>query len=392
MYQEIKYFNGLNTLRFFAAYLVVIHHAEQIRSKYDIFNLKQFSIFNNGGIAVTFFFVLSGFLISYLLLKELNRTNTVSVRSFYKRRILRIWPLYFLLIIIGTLVIPYVLKLIGHSYEFPYEFNDVIWYYIFFSPFMVNILFGHHLLEPLWSIGVEELFYIFWAPLYKTFKKHIIKIILGVIIFKILLLLLIPSLNLSPEVIKLIQMLKFEAMAIGGLAAYIIYNRQKEIEPSFLYSKAFQIIMISFILLRIFGFKFLKENSILFDYLFATPIASSLLLMSIFAWFIVNISVNKKSIIKLNNRIFEFLGGISYGIYMYHMLIIFGMVLLFKAQLAKMNDLASTVVFYFILTASVILVSYISKKIFEDRFLRLKTKFRLNLQTAKEQTQKQGII
>ena len=87
MFREIKYFKGLNSLRFFAAYLVVIHHAEQIRMKYGLFHLKEYSLFNNGGIAVTFFFVLSGFLISYLLLKERNTTNTIAVKNFYYRRI-----------------------------------------------------------------------------------------------------------------------------------------------------------------------------------------------------------------------------------------------------------------------------------------------------------------
>ena len=88
MYKDIKYFKGLNALRFFAAYLVVIHHAEQIRMKYGIFHLKEYSLFNNGGLAVTFFFVLSGFLISYLLFKESDVTNTISVKKFYFRRIL----------------------------------------------------------------------------------------------------------------------------------------------------------------------------------------------------------------------------------------------------------------------------------------------------------------
>ncbi|MBL7775483.1 MAG: acyltransferase, partial [Saprospiraceae bacterium] len=167
MYQQIKYFKGLNALRFFAAYLVVLHHAEQIRLKNGLFNLKGLPLFNNGGIAVTFFFVLSGFLISYLLLKEQRETNTVSIKKFYARRMLRIWPLYYLLVFIGTLIVPFFLGLIGHSYEMPYAFKDVILYYIFFSPFMVNVLFGHHFLEPLWSIGVEEVFYILWAPMFK---------------------------------------------------------------------------------------------------------------------------------------------------------------------------------------------------------------------------------
>ncbi|MGB1018524.1 MAG: acyltransferase family protein, partial [Chitinophagales bacterium] len=98
MYKNIKYFKGLNALRFIAAYLVVIHHAEQIRLKNELFNLKEYSFFRNGGIAVSFFFVLSGFLISYLLLKELKQTNTVKIKAFYIRRTLRIWPLYFLLV------------------------------------------------------------------------------------------------------------------------------------------------------------------------------------------------------------------------------------------------------------------------------------------------------
>lgn len=129
MYKQIHHFLGLNALRFFAAFLVVLHHAEQIRLKNDLFNLKNFSLFNNGGIAVSFFFVLSGFLISYLLLKEVKQTGDISIKKFYVRRILRIWPLYFLLVFIGALIIPICLDLINHPYEMPYHFKDVIFYY-----------------------------------------------------------------------------------------------------------------------------------------------------------------------------------------------------------------------------------------------------------------------
>ena len=135
MYQTIRYFKGLNALRFFAAFLVVLHHAEQIRLKYGMFNLKQLSLFNNGGIAVTFFFVLSGFLITYLLLKEQAYTSSISIGKFYTRRVLRIWPLYFLLVIIGTVFIPFILKIVDFNYEMPYDFKNVILYYVFFLPF-----------------------------------------------------------------------------------------------------------------------------------------------------------------------------------------------------------------------------------------------------------------
>lgn len=64
-------------------------------------NFEWLGLFRNGGHAVTFFFVLSGFLITYLLLKERERMGTIKVKKFYLKRVLRIWPLYFLLIFIG---------------------------------------------------------------------------------------------------------------------------------------------------------------------------------------------------------------------------------------------------------------------------------------------------
>jgi peptidoglycan/LPS O-acetylase OafA/YrhL len=383
MYKQIKYLSGLNALRFFAAYFVVLHHAEQIRLKNGLFNLKGFSVFNNGGIAVTFFFVLSGFLISYLLLREQKETHNISIKKFYVRRILRIWPLYFLLVIIGTLIIPYFLNIIDNPYEMPYTFKDVIFYYVLFSPFMVNVLFGHHLLEPLWSIGVEELFYIMWAPLFKFFKKHLLAIILFVIALKIIILFMIVEFKMSSSLIKIARMLQLESMAIGGLAAYIIYHRKKGIESSFIFSRPIQVLLLSYILLKFVGVQFITEKSIFFDYIYNTQIISQILLTCSFAWLIINISINKKSLIKFDNNVLNFLGKISYGIYMYHMLIIFGIIFILKDQLASITDVNASLLFYFILTIGVIFVSFISKRVFEDYFLSLKGKYRISQHTTK---------
>ena len=69
-------------------------------------------VFENFFLLVDFFFVLSGFLITFLLLKEHAKKNTISIRKFYIRRILRIWPLYFLLVLIGTIILPLILSFI----------------------------------------------------------------------------------------------------------------------------------------------------------------------------------------------------------------------------------------------------------------------------------------
>jgi len=376
MYKDVKYFKGLNALRFFAAYLVVIHHAEQIRMKYGLFNLKEYSLFNNGGIAVTFFFVLSGFLISYLLFKESDITNNISVKKFYFRRILRIWPLYFLIVIIGIIFLPYILDFIGYSYSLPYSFNDVILYYILFSPFMVNIFYGHHLIEPLWSIGVEELYYIVWAPLFKFLRNYILPIIILIIFVRSLLMYASFLGYFDPVIRRLIKMLRFEAMAIGGLGAYLIYN-YSSILTHFLFSRLSQFLLIIFVLLRIFAFKLLVAQSVVFNFLFTTPVISQLVIMIIFAWLIINISLNPKSIVRLDNKILNFLGNISYGIYMYHMLVIFGIVVFFKQYLLIMNSFPSSIIFYLLITTLVIIVSYLSKRFFEDYFLSFKKSFRI---------------
>ncbi|WAC01923.1 acyltransferase family protein [Lacinutrix neustonica] len=101
----MKLIKGFNELRFIAAFGVVVHHLElykkrgKMLSLYDSF-LKDF-IDGLGLNMVYLFFVLSGFLITLLLLKEKNNTNKIDIKKFYIRRVLRIWPLYYLITIIS---------------------------------------------------------------------------------------------------------------------------------------------------------------------------------------------------------------------------------------------------------------------------------------------------
>ena len=96
------YFKNLDGIRFIGALMVIIHHIEQNKSVFGIANIWNNPVIQSiGPLGVNLFFTLSGFLITYLLLKEYNTNKTIDVKSFYIRRILRIWPLYFLLIIIG---------------------------------------------------------------------------------------------------------------------------------------------------------------------------------------------------------------------------------------------------------------------------------------------------
>ena len=374
------HFSGLNTLRFFAAYFVVLHHGETIRAKYGLPNFQHYSFFRNGSLAVSFFFVLSGFLITYLLLSEIKKTDTVSLKKFYMRRVLRIFPLYYLLVFIGLMAIPVFLNTLHFPNTQPYDTATGGVLFLFFLSFVVNALFGSHLLEPLWSIGVEEYFYLIWAPLFKFFKNHILKVIVGVIILKSLIILFFALQNDKSEAIKIVEdvllSLKFELMAIGGLGALAVFKNRKRVENALVFTPIFQILFLTILFLRFFFHGYFLENQfIVYKIFFLMPVLGTYTEGVLFLWLILNVSVNPKPLFKLNNPFLEKLGEISYGIYMYQMLVIFGVVLVFKIWMMNISPTLSTVFFYTVVTFGVISISWLSKRYFEDWFLKFKTRF-----------------
>jgi peptidoglycan/LPS O-acetylase OafA/YrhL len=371
------YFPGLNALRFFAASLVVIHHAETIRFKFNLPNLKHFSFFQNGMLAVSFFFVLSGFLITFLLVSEIERTQTVSIRNFYVRRVLRIWPLYYLLVIIGLFIIPTFLGIIGYEYKMPYDTTTAGVLFLFFLSFVVNTMFGSHLLEPLWSIGVEEFFYLIWAPLAKFSKHKILNALIFVFILKTLLNIFFMQNTEGPYFTftkEIVTSLKFELMSIGGIGAWFVTRKREAVERHWLFSLPAQIVLLTVILLRLFFNNSLINNG-LYKIFFNTPILTGIVEGLLFLWLILNVSVNPKTMTKLQNRWLDFLGEISYGIYMYQMLVIFASVLVLKKILLASTPSVSHLFFYVFISFAIISISWFSKRFFEDWFLKLKDRF-----------------
>jgi len=371
-YKNITRFQGLNSLRFIAAFLVVMHHSETIRNKNGIANFEWLGLFRNGGNAVTFFFVLSGFLITYLLLRERGKSGTIKIKKFYLKRILRIWPLYFLLVLIGTILLPLAFSILNVNYEMPYTLGQTWFYFLFFLPGLVTFFFGHHFLEPLWSIGVEEVFYLLWAPLFKISKNKILILLISVILVKIFLNLL-GFLVIHNELFNyIITTFKFEAMAIGGIGAYYVYTRGESIDQLFIFKVSVQIIML---LTIIFYLTFHPNiDNTYWNTIFKTPILSSLIIDFLFLYLIICVSVVNKSIINLKSKTLSFLGEISYGIYMYHMLAIFIAIFFLKKYLIQMSSPCSHLVYYSVITILTIIMSTLSKYLFENYFLNLKSR------------------
>lgn len=370
MYTNINYFKSLNTLRFIAAYFVVIHHSESMKAKNGISRFCTLSFFENGSLAVTFFFVLSGFLITYFLLKEKKRTNNVEVKKFYLKRVLRIYPLYYLLIVFGTVILPFLIEKFHIDYDMPYTLSESWYYFVFFFPILVTYYYGHHLLEPLWSIGVEEVFYLFWAPLFKFVKKKILSIFILVIGIKIILLLIPYIYSTSTLYNILIQTYNVESMAFGGLGAYALFNYKKNLSYSFIYKPIIQY----FVYLILFTYIMFNKNISfgIWHIVFNTPIVSEIIINILFLYLIIGLSVVKNSIINLENKFFSYLGKISYGIYMYHTTLISVSILFINKFIKMSNPFWENIIFYCIVTIGILLVSHLSYKYFESKILNIK--------------------
>ena len=161
--QARVFFPNLDGLRFFAFFAVFLAHSfysenEAVLSSPIHQQIKQWNIFGIYG--VNFFFVLSGFLITYLLMAEEDRFKKIHIPAFYMRRVLRIWPLYYAIVFVGFVLFPIGKQLIGESPEL----QGNIWHYIFF----INNYGeppGTAILGVLWSIAIEEQFYLFWPLL-----------------------------------------------------------------------------------------------------------------------------------------------------------------------------------------------------------------------------------
>lgn len=353
------YLPGLNGLRAIAAIAVVIAHITNTLNWFGLNNKiggpgSEVYNYRFGEYGVTIFFTLSGFLITFLILKEKEETNTVKIKDFYIRRILRIWPLYYLILIISIVtILVFKLNFIAES----------ILYYIFLA---ANIPFILHQALPLlahyWSLGVEEQFYLFFPTLAKLPNRKILKYSLFfiVIYFAIKLAIYFIQKNTGKQLLiyEAIMVLRFHIMSVGVVTAILYYYKQKV----FMFITTHKIAQIfswlCVILLAINKFHI------------ASVINHEII--SIVAVCLIMGQITRSSIINLENKIFDFIGKISYGIYVIHMVLILYLSHLF----GKLSDNTfNYVLVYFTVIVSTIFISWLSYEFYEKKFLKMKEKY-----------------
>ncbi|MBO9154220.1 acyltransferase family protein [Chitinophaga sp. GCM10012297] len=376
------YFKNLDAIRFIAAFLVVLHHAQFFKeeSNVDVWKFMDGALAETGRMGVNLFFVLSGFLISYLLMKERQDTGTLNFRNFYIRRILRIWPLYFAFGLTMVLFAPYVLHMLGVAPD--YGLATIITNLVFLLLFAVNIQlaffpYNKGIVEISWSVCIEEQFYLVWPLLITLFRnrlKTLFILMLGIgFLSKLLCLVLpyfFPSLT-TPQLFGINYVLLFDKLELFGtgmFAAYLLFHKES-------YKKLFSILMNKVVQLVVLVITFLFVFSVIkiealsntyFDHFIHAVLFGYMMLMA----------VAPNSILHLEQPLFKTLGKVSYGIYLFHTPVCQLVLIVFLKFFGRTPDVIIYEISYplacLVLTCA---VAYVSYEMFEKRFLKIKTRY-----------------
>ncbi len=382
------YFPGMNGIRFFAAFSVILHHIEQtkfwindpVTNRYP--NIWQTMFCDNiGHKGRIIFFVLSGFLITYLFLAEIRKTGTLNLQKFHTRRALRVWPVYILVVLFAFAILPlYTNILQSDGTSFNSELYDGYW--IKFAVVVLMLAnFARFIFEPilgvtqLWSIAVQEQFYMVWPFLTRFFKNHFLRFVIIFIIFKVSMEIMMKmylenysvypnSIITQPRLVTLIkwwEIFAVDQLAIGALCAYILINNIRKV-LDFIYHP---MVISIFILIYIYLF-FIKVD--FYGHTFVEGVIAAVLMM--------NISTNAKFPVKLENRVFNYLGNISYGIYLFHNICIISVLnlLIYYTNFSK-NAFLFNVLLYSGSMIATLILSGLSYKYVENYFLRKKGKY-----------------
>lgn len=365
-----KRFHSLDVLRFFAFFKVFIFHLP-LEGNFTIFGYLR----RGGGVGVTFFFVLSGFLISHILLKEKISKGKIDSRRFFFRRALRIWPLYFLILLL--------------AYGMPYDWQSYLGLHMIGSGYMPDWKLSFTFLEnykmimednlprvtPLstfWSLCIEEHFYILWMVLISYFKPKWIPYIFMFAIPVAIGARVIDHQYIANNTIHTNELFSnLDFFAIGGLLGWWVTTHYEGISSRIM---AIPKWLQCFMLLSIVGL--IVAESDVFKYLpgplaYLKPTFLAIAFTTLIALFVPRDSHFR---IRETNPL-NYLGKISYGLYVYHLIFIHLVYQWCINQGIKLDQGYELFLFGLVTLLLSIICSALSFKYFEGYFLNLRKKW-----------------
>jgi peptidoglycan/LPS O-acetylase OafA/YrhL len=346
-----KTFGSLDGLRALSILAVLWHHTYEVRTGWRATD--------RGFLGVDLFFVISGFLIVTLLLRERDRKGSISLKGFYIRRFLRIVPVYYGLLFALTIAFLTVGQNANMRADF---FSDLPWALTYTSNWAGLTTF----LAITWSLSAEEQFYILWPPLERFASKAVMPVLWGLLIVS--------------------QLIHFGV--VDGLMAELGFEKT---QPEFLRQTGFTPIMLGVMLAhglhdpiwhaRLGRVLHTRGTSVVA--LVAIVVICTVAPLDLTGWprfglHLVMAVLVGASVIREDHLLagplklapLVRIGMLSYGIYLLHMMCRHGC----KAILAKLGLIEDFWLFPTTLIVTV-LVAQASYTFYEQRFLKLKDRF-----------------
>lgn len=368
-----QHFHSIDALRFFAFFKVYLLHLP-IQGAFPIFAFLK----SGGGIGVTFFFVLSGFLITYLLAHEKSNTNQINLSRFFLRRAFRIWPLFYLMVFIAFLL-PYEFKqsigfhMVGGGYDFDWRYS-----FTFLENYKMLLADQAPKTTPLpvfWSLCIEEHFYLFWMlSIFVLPIKHILKFLILCFPLSWLARYIEPYIfhNVLVNTNDLFTNLDF--FASGGILGYCVALHYEQL-MSFIQKIKIEIKWLTLILILLFV---IFQNIILPNEVGSILFIFRSSIIAILFTILISFFLPEDSSIRIKSKLLSFLGVRSYGLYIYHIIFIhISFQYCLNHKILIDNWLTLSLFIAFTLGGSII-ISSISYKYIEMPFLTLRNNEKLN--------------
>ncbi len=343
-----KYYPSLNGVRGVSIIVVIMAHLHLTESKDSIYTY----IFN-GTLGVNIFFVLSGFLITTLCIKEQNLTGRLSLKEFYIRRVLRIFPVAYL-----YLAVVFILNAVFVLGVSKLQFIGSIFYLMNLSHFKNNQfpwLTGHY-----WSLSLEEQFYIIFPFILKKSARLFFYTVIFLVVG-------LPVLYTLQEFYKPLSkgvfyafiryFIMFQPIATGCLFSLLAFK--KVFDYQWIASTKVIGNIIALVLIVV-----LKYDPYIY---WATHVVYVNLLISVLIGYIIisNITASEDLIYRfLNTKLLSSIGILSYSIYIWQQI--------FTSQDTRLPKYLVVFPYNLIFIVVVPLLSYF---FYEKYFLQLKSKF-----------------
>jgi peptidoglycan/LPS O-acetylase OafA/YrhL len=352
------YHPELDVLRFFAFFLVFLAHSSfaPVRPAWDnhpMLSNLLLAIHGAGFSGVCLFFALSSYLITGLLLKEQEAARTIRLPDFYLRRILRIWPLYFFFMLIVRPVASHFLanEHFSGTYLAAFLLLAGNWQ-CYFHGWPLSIA------APLWSISIEEQFYLAWPLLVQHLRRYIPAIALTMLLVANLTRAVLAFYPTGDPGVWSNTFTRLDPFALGALLAWSLQHRRVRLS-AFLRTLLVSLGLVLLMIIGRFG-QHVGPGGLFFYPIEALGciLLLAAVLRPIGSWLPGRIG-----------KIFIYLGRISYGLYVYHLLFL----TLVEQNPAKVSltpvlrDAAAL-----LLTIAAASLSY---AVIESPFLRLKRRF-----------------